>query len=157
MPYWSGSPSSNNNIGSSAYCVAFQGDGLSSGVECEGRAHLKYNIRIRLFSNSARFQASFHMCDFLQGFNNRFLIFLCSFCSYKRMFLNCFLHFVNRKSIFFVWSTLLIYCFLWQPNFIECWEPAVMFYLGLWRDLSQDFTELLKYLKYLTGRSSVQK
>jgi len=38
--------------------------------------------------------------------------------------------------------------------FIECWEPAVMFYLGLGRDLSQDFTELLKYV---TGRSSVQK
>jgi len=54
MPYWSGSPSSNINIGSNGYCATLQGDGLYNAAEYEGRAHLKYNIRIRLFSISAR-------------------------------------------------------------------------------------------------------
>jgi len=123
------------------------------------KAGLTWNITlwIRLFSNLARFQASFHMCDFLQCFNNRFLIFVVFILFIWKEILKFFLNFVNRKSIFFIWSTLLIYCFLWQPNFIECWKPAVMFHLGLGRDLSQDFTELLKYLKYVTRRSSVQK
>ena len=51
MTYWRGSPSSYNNICSNGYCASLQGDGLYRGGVGEGRAHLKYNIRIRLFSN----------------------------------------------------------------------------------------------------------
>jgi hypothetical protein len=43
MPY---SPSSNNSFGSNRHWVAFQSDGLYTVAEGEGRAHLKYNIRI---------------------------------------------------------------------------------------------------------------
>ena len=40
MPYWSGSPSGNNNIGSNGYCAIFQVDGLCNAAVYEGRAHL---------------------------------------------------------------------------------------------------------------------
>ena len=98
MPYWSGSPSSNNNIGSNVYIVAFQVDGLCNVAEAEGRAHLKYKIRFRLISNSARLQDFFlYICDFLLGFNTGYLILLCSFSLQKEVVFLMILHFLNRK------------------------------------------------------------
>jgi len=53
MPYWIVCPSSNNNIGSSKHWVAFQRNGLYTGAEGEGRAHLKYNITSpRIYSSA---------------------------------------------------------------------------------------------------------
>jgi len=89
MPYRSGSPSSNNNIGASGYCVAFQGDGLYRAAVGEGRAHLKYNIRIRLFSNSARFQNLFRCGIFFRVLTVD-SIFLCNFLIQNEVFLTSF-------------------------------------------------------------------
>ena len=61
MPYWSGSPSSKNNIGSNVQCATLQGDGLSdvAEAEVEVRAHLEYKIGSPRISSSAIFEEVF--------------------------------------------------------------------------------------------------
>jgi len=96
MPYWSSSPSGNNNISSDGYCATPQGDGLSDGVECEGSVHLKYNIKMQWISKSARLQAD------IQNFKHfPYLLFLVTAEFYWMMWTGSYV--VRRLESRFYW------------------------------------------------------
>ena len=60
------------------------------------------------------------------------------------------LKFCEQKVDILNLSTLSIYRFLQQQNFIKWRELSVMLHVELGHVLSQDFTEFLKYVKYIT-------
>jgi hypothetical protein len=70
MPYFSGSPSSNNNISSNRHWIALQLDWLYTVTEGEGRKHLQYKVGTRLISGFERIEGMFFcvlgdlMCNF---------------------------------------------------------------------------------------------
>jgi hypothetical protein len=90
MPYKRCSPSSKNNIGSNRHWVALQRDGLYTGAECEGRAHLKYKIRTFWIYKSVRFEEMFVNLWFLMGFGYSIYNFCCNTWFKKRRYSACF-------------------------------------------------------------------
>jgi hypothetical protein len=85
-------------MGSNGWCDWCQGDGSSNVAPDEGSAHLKYKIRVRLLSNSARFQNFFlYICDFLWCFLNWIFNCCCVHLFYKR---TLFFYSVNRQQTF---------------------------------------------------------
>jgi len=83
MPYRSSSPSGNSNISSNGYWTTPQGDGLSDVVECEGRDHLKYNIKMQWISKSASLKV-----DILNFKHSPYLLFLMT-AEFYRMLWTC--------------------------------------------------------------------
>ena len=136
MPYWSGSPSSNNSISSNRHWVAFQRDGLYSGTEGKSREHLKYNIRnfFRFWGDSSNFEF------FCWVLCTRFIIFPVLLKLIKDVTLNAFDPYwtENRYSNC---ELLSRYCFIWEGNFIHLHEFEFILYIRLGRVLSRDFTE----------------
>jgi hypothetical protein len=116
MPYYRPSPSTNNSIGSNRHWAAFQRDGLYTVAEGEGRAHLKY-IRNFLVYWSVTFLRDDNNFLFLLGFGhliyNYFVLFMLPLPFTLYVF-----YIYWQKEIFCMWITLLIYCFLWEGNFI---------------------------------------